>query len=152
MAQDAAFANENPTPRIRAHRTDGFTLIELVMVAAIIGVLASIAVPNLTKLAHKSRRGEAYTALHAVAILQAQYFAEQGVYADNFDDLGFRIRSGRRLDAKTIQGPYYTYTIRGKNVGGLTNANYRVTAAGDIDPTDPVLDVLIIENRLTVVQ
>ena len=46
---------------------------------------------------------------------------------------------------------FYTYVLQAWDVNGLPNANYRATATGDIDPSDAVLDIVIIENMLTVV-
>jgi prepilin-type N-terminal cleavage/methylation domain-containing protein len=131
--------------------TAGFTLIELVMVFAIIAVLAMMTLPNVMKLSRKSRRAEAYQALHSISIAQTAYFTLDGFYAPTFDQLGFQLNGGQRVDASTIQGPYYTYTITTAAVNGVQNQNYRVTATGDIDPSDPVLDIVIIENQLTVV-
>ena len=130
----------------------GFTLIELMIVVAIMGLLAAVAIPNLLSLSYRGRRTEALQALHAFSIAQSAYFTENGVYADNFDDLAVTIESGTRVNATTIQGPYYTYTIMGRVMNGVANGNYRVTATGDIDPRDPVLDIVIIENQLTVVE
>ena len=36
------------------------------------------------------------------------------------------------------------------DLGGVANANYRATATGDLDKDDTTLDVVIIENALTV--
>jgi prepilin-type N-terminal cleavage/methylation domain-containing protein len=152
MTQDGGFGTVNRRHRPCGGRSAGFTLIELVMVVAIIGVLSTLAIPNLTKLAHKSRRSEAYQALHAIAVAQSSYFTQEGRYADTFDAIGFQIPGGQQLDPSSIQGPYYTYTLAGITENGVDNANYRATATGDIDPTDPVLDVIIIENNLTVLQ
>ena len=128
----------------------GFTLLELVMVAAIIGILSMITLPNVTKLSHKSRRAEAYRILHSAAIAQTAYFTLEGFYAPTFDQLGFEVEGGTRINATTLQGPYYTYTLTTMTMNGVPNTNYRITATGDIDPSDAVLDVIIIENQLTV--
>ncbi len=138
------------TERTRTGGASGFTVIELLMVMAIIGILSVTALPNMTKHAHRSRRTEAFTALHSVSIAQSAYFAEQGGYADTFDEIGFLIGGGVRLDSRTLQAPHYTYTLAALELNGNPRGNYRVTAVGDIDPSDPVLDILIIENQLTV--
>jgi hypothetical protein len=35
-------------------------------------------------------------------------------------------------------------------IGPELRGNFRAVATGDIDPSDPMLDILLIENRLTV--
>jgi Tfp pilus assembly protein PilE len=135
-----------------ASKSSGFTLLELMLIVTIIGMIAAITIPNFTKLAHKSRRTEAYNALHGIAVAQFAYFHEHGVYAPDFPTLGFQLEGGVEIDPTTLRGPYYTYTLTPITLGGVPNANFRVTATGDIDPTDPVLDVMIIENQLTVIK
>jgi hypothetical protein len=54
------------------------------------------------------------------------------------------------VDARTLQGRIYTYTMTALTQNGKVAANYQAVATGDIDPNDPVLDVLMIENDLTV--
>jgi prepilin-type N-terminal cleavage/methylation domain-containing protein len=127
----------------------GFTLIELMIVVTIIGVIATIGIPNLIKLAHKSRRSEAVLALKAIQQNQQEYFGRHGRYADTFDDMGFELPATTQTDSRTIIGSFYTYTVEALTVGGVPNANFRAVAAGDIDG-DPVLDVLVAENQLTV--
>lgn len=132
-------------------RNHGFTLIELMVVLAVIGVLAAAAMPNLSRQAFKAKRLEAYGNLHAIRVAQTTYKAERGVYADTFDELGIDIGAGIQIDEHTVQAPHYTYVIMAiPGAGGRPRENFRTIATGDIDPGDPVLDILVIENDLTV--
>ena len=47
-------------------KQEGFTLIELMIVVAIIGILAAIAIPNFLQYQMKSRQSEAKTNLMAI--------------------------------------------------------------------------------------
>jgi prepilin-type N-terminal cleavage/methylation domain-containing protein len=61
-------------------RHRGFTLIELMMVVAIIGVLASIAVPNYQKFQCRTKQSEARYGLDLLYKGQESFFAEHGRY------------------------------------------------------------------------
>ena len=58
----------------------GFTLTELLIVIAIIGVLAAIAIPTYTGQTKRAARTEAYTNLQTLRLLEEQYYAENGCY------------------------------------------------------------------------
>jgi type IV pilus assembly protein PilA len=62
-------------------RNAGFTLIELMLVVAIIGTLAAIAVPSFLRYQLRAKRSEAYANLAAVAKAQESYFATNGLFA-----------------------------------------------------------------------
>jgi prepilin-type N-terminal cleavage/methylation domain-containing protein len=61
-------------------RRNGFTLIELIVLVAIVGILATVAVPNFIRLQTRSRTAEALTNLGALRDLQASRYAELGNY------------------------------------------------------------------------
>ncbi len=77
-------------------RNAGFTLVEILIVVAIIGVLAAIAVPNFIRFQARSKQAEAKTNLRAVFVGQRAIFSEQGRYASLIGDLGFAPNRGNR--------------------------------------------------------
>ncbi len=82
------FTPNTPRPGARSHHP-GFTMVELMVVVALIGILASIAVPNYKKYSAKSRTTEAKMLLSSV------YTAENGAlnnyryFATCLNNIGF---------------------------------------------------------------
>lgn len=62
------------------HRAAGFTLIELMITVAIIGILAAIAMPSYREHVAKGRRGEAMVALMEGAQALERYYSANGRY------------------------------------------------------------------------
>jgi type IV pilus assembly protein PilA len=58
----------------------GFTLIELMIVVAIIGILAAIAIPNFLRFQLKSKSSEGKVNIAAIRTAEESYIAEFGVY------------------------------------------------------------------------
>ena len=61
-------------------RRGGFTLIELMIVVAIIGILAAIAIPNFLRFQLKAKSSEGKTNIAAIRTAEESYFAEYGNY------------------------------------------------------------------------
>lgn len=62
------------------NRKRGFTLIELMIVVAIIGILAAIAIPNFLRFQLRAKTGEAKTNLAGIRTAEEGYFAEFNRY------------------------------------------------------------------------
>src|SRR5246127_3448895 len=70
-----------------ARRTRGFTLIELVVVMAIMGLLLTIALPRYM---HSIERGKEQVRLQNVAVMRDaidKYYGDNGQYPDTLDEL-----------------------------------------------------------------
>src|SRR5438094_10282750 len=67
----------------------GFTLIELMIVVAIIGILAAIAIPNFMTYQAKARQAEAKVGLGGIFTTATSYFAENGTFSVLPTGLGY---------------------------------------------------------------
>jgi type IV pilus assembly protein PilA len=59
----------------------GFTLVEIMIVVAIIGVLSAIAIPKFLRFQLRAKASEAVTNLAAIAVTEEAFFTEKGYYA-----------------------------------------------------------------------
>ena len=64
----------------RAKSQAGLTITELVIAVGMIGLLASLAIPNFLSYQARARRSEAYTNLGGIARSEKGYFAERDLY------------------------------------------------------------------------
>ena len=78
----------------------GFTLIELMIVVAIIGILAAIAIPNFLQYQMKSRQAEAKTNLGAIRTSEISFQAERSCY------LGITAEGAVVAATKTVPLPW----------------------------------------------
>lgn len=64
-------------------KKNGFTLLELIIAVAIIGILAAVAVPVFRGYLIRSRASEAYSILQGIRDREEAYFSEYKRYTDN---------------------------------------------------------------------
>lgn len=74
---------------LKTKRQDGFTLVELMVVVAIIGLLSAVAVPNFKKYQARAKISEAKLQLAAVYTAQSAFFSDFNIYHNCLRYMGY---------------------------------------------------------------
>lgn len=92
----------------------GFTLIEAMIVVAVIGILTAIAMPMYQDSMRKSRRADAMRDLMELASRQERFYAQNGVYTNNVDgEFGLNW-----VGTESGEGNYNLSVIQCEDTGG----------------------------------
>lgn len=101
----------------------GFTLIELMITVAIVGILAAIALPAYTSYILKSNRAVAKAQIMDIANRQPQFLVANRAYADTVQ----LVASGYALPSELVGKYTYTVTV---GSGAMPSYTITFTAAG----------------------
>ena len=127
----------------------GFTLIELMIVVAIIGIMASIAIPQFLKFQAKAKQAEARGNLGTIHTMQTAYFSSTDTFAGTaraFHLINFTPIAGQNRYNYIMDVGIYPATIDNFDPALLpagvlvSNQGFTCLAAGNVD-SDPFLDV-----------
>lgn len=97
-------------------RVRGFTLIEMMVTVAIVGVLTAVALPQYRAYLMRGRVTEALTALAGVQPSAEQYWSNNRTY------VGFDTAAAKRMPAATTN---FTYAL-----SDASTTSYTITATG----------------------
>src|SRR5690348_110242 len=98
----------------------GFSLIELLIVVAVIAILSAISYPAYQDYVRRSQLQEAYTGMNDFRLRMEQYFQDNRAY-----------NSGANCGVNLPTGRYFTYTCAlDTTAGAAANQSYRLTATG----------------------
>lgn len=104
--------------------TAGLTLVELIVVVAVMSIIAAVAYPVYTTQMQKVRRADAKVALETLALAQERHYTINGAYANLATLSSTNLIPDTLADGDSDKG-YYDITVDGL---GADNQTYTLTA------------------------
>ncbi|BCS94650.1 hypothetical protein DSLASN_02820 [Desulfoluna limicola] len=114
-------------------RMGGFTLIELMIVVAIIGLLAAIAIPNFLNYQCKARQSEAKFSLGIILTSQESYLAEYDTYASSLVSISFTTKSNADYSYKMISASSTAFVAEASAVLNSEPDVWEINSEGTLD-------------------
>jgi type IV pilus assembly protein PilE len=130
----------------------GFTLLEVMIVAVIVGVLAAIALPSYNSYVKRTNRSQAKQFLEDIANRQEQYRLDQRAYTTTLGSTGLGLTtptdvalnytfaadsSGNDCNGTAIAAPAYVWKATPVSGGAqATDGTLCLDSAGNKTPTD----------------
>lgn len=102
----------------------GFTLIELMIVVAIIGILAAVAIPAYSDYLKRSQVAEALGLLAGLKTPTEEWYGSRGTWPTSITgQLGGKL-SGKYTTGIAIEGNGYTASMKDASISGLVKLTY----------------------------
>ena len=120
---------------VKQSNRHGFTLVELLIVVAIIGVLSTIGIPTFRRMVQKAKKSEAKVELGGLYTAEQAFFSEYGGFGDNLMGIGFEIDGTSPLYtvgfvdgacAATVGSAAAAHPVSTSTVGAAISSSYPV--------------------------
>lgn len=112
----------SPARHLRHRLEEGFTLIEVMIAVAIIGILGAIAIPSYTAYITRAKLTEAVNNLADTRVRMEQYYQDNRNYGTTGTACGMTMPTTATTNNFAIScataTPYTTYTLSAKSLAG----------------------------------
>ena len=112
-------------------RQSGFTLVELMVVVAIIGLLSAVAIPNFRKYQAKSKMSEAKLQLSSLYTAESAFFSDFNIYSTCLSYMGYN-PSAERAQRYYAVGFNIAASTNSSAFIAAMNSGLQTAGAGDI--------------------
>ncbi len=115
--------------RFNLNNQKGFSLVELMIVVAIIGILAALAVPRFQSFQAKAKQTEAKNNLSHIYTLEQTYYGDNDAYTAVLADIGFRVQGKTKYNYAVTQASASTFRAQAT----ATTADIIMSRCGQLD-------------------
>ncbi|OLB14919.1 MAG: hypothetical protein AUH10_03130 [Gammaproteobacteria bacterium 13_2_20CM_66_19] len=123
---------------LRQHRMRGVTLIELMVVLAIVAILSSLAVGSYRRYVLRANRTDATSALLRTQVAEEKFFLQNNAYTTNVTTLG--------LASPTTNG-FYTLVVAAGSTGNIATSFKATATATGTQTQDTSCQTLTIDDQ-----